>query len=98
MVCVETKLPAVLQLNRTIRNESIQLFLGLARAKHLEIELENQKLHEKYQVAQRAMKKASHRIGVAACHGRMRNASKSQWQNERDMKDIDFVCQLFSDV
>lgn len=96
MVRVETKLPAVLQLNRTIRNESIQLFLGLAHSKHLEIELENDKLNEEHQAAQRAMKSASSsRIGAAACNARMRKSSKSQWQNKRDVEDMNLICQLF---
>lgn len=95
MVRVEPKLPAVLQLNRTIRNESIQLFFGLARSKRLEVELENRRLHEEYQAAKRAMKVSGSRIGAAACSGRMRNARKSQTQNKKDMKDVDFACQLF---
>lgn len=92
---IETKLLAVLHLNRTIRNESIELFLDLALSKHIEIELENDKLHEEYQVAQDMMERPNSRNVKAGWHTRMRNLSKCQWQNKREMKDLDLVCQLF---
>jgi len=88
----KTRVPAVLHVNRAMRNESVSIFLSLARARIVTLDIETKKVREEHQVLAKSIRS---RYPLVFCAWEASDLThKKIAKNYKVMADLESSCSV----